>query len=299
MKKTGDSKVEINNWECEKSGMWKLETIHEGTQVVNKMKLIKFCESRGITEIPIDELEKLFIAEYVASEKPQAETVVVPEGYEIVSIDGVEGFYKIPQFQAKKETPKAEPKASTKRGIENIIFDNESEGVDKFNGIEVDPLALVGIEDAQGNPEKIVEYIIEEAEIEKLGDISGFQDFEPDTDFPLHVDRHGVENKDKVRLYYGAEFYNELQGGDTTRTKIIKRAEAVISQYPDDDNRDLQQLLTRLENFPDYELSYCEGGESGRPFHSVGDGQESCDNCRFSNSYGNYGCTRNNLMMAR
>jgi hypothetical protein len=80
-----------------------------------------------------------------------------------------------------------------------------------------------------------------------------------------------------------------------TRNEVTQTAQAIISQYPDDDNRDLQRLLTRLEKFPDYKLSYCEGGDEGRPFHSRGDGQESCDNCRLSNSYGNEGCTRNNL----
>ena len=54
------------------------------------------------------------------------------------------------------------------------------------------------------------EIIIEAGEIEKLGDISGFTDFDPENDFPLYVDKHGVENKDRVRLYYGSEYWTDL-----------------------------------------------------------------------------------------
>jgi hypothetical protein len=61
------------------------------------------------------------------------------------------------------------------------------------------------------NTDGFVEYEIAEADIDRLGDISAFEDFDPEVDFPLYVDRHGVENKDRIRLYYGAEFFQALE----------------------------------------------------------------------------------------
>lgn len=211
MKKIGNTGNILSDWAIEKSGMWKIETKKAGVQVVNRATLVKFCDANGIEDMPIAELETRFIEEYEIAEKPKVEPVIVPEGYEIVSIDGVEGFYKIPQFP-KKEEQKAEPKTTTKRGIENIIFDNESEGVDKFNGIGIDKFAMVGIENVKVEAVEAVEQeiVIEQEEIEKLGDISDFQDFNSEEDFPLYIDKYGVENKDRVRLYYGCEYWNDL-----------------------------------------------------------------------------------------
>ena len=91
------------------------------------------------------------------------------------------------------------------RIIEDIIFDN---------GIEVDKFAMVGIEKAEKvkavEIETAEEITIEKADVEKLGDISAFEDFDPVTDFPLHIDKNGVENRNRARIYYGNEYWNDL-----------------------------------------------------------------------------------------
>ena len=158
---------------------------------------VYFPEQNGKIEIEKAEYEKIVAA---INELPEQTTRTIDADGDIVTIE------------IKKDEPKAEPKTSTKRGIENIIFDNESEGVDKYNGIGVDKFAMVGIENVKSavEVETAEEITIEKADVEKLGDISAFEDFDPDTDFPLYVDEHAVENKDRVRLYYGNEFWNDL-----------------------------------------------------------------------------------------
>lgn len=46
---------------------------------------------------------------------------------------------------------------------------------------------------------EVIEFVIDESEKELLGDVSSIPNgwFE----FPLHVDRHGVEDKNRVRIY--------------------------------------------------------------------------------------------------
>ncbi len=51
------------------------------------------------------------------------------------------------------------------------------------------------------------EFTIYRDELKSLGDISCFEDFDIEADMPLFIDRHGVETKDRVRLYYGDEFF--------------------------------------------------------------------------------------------
>jgi len=91
-------------------------------------------EQNGKVEIEKAEYEKIISA---INELPEETTKEIDADGDIIFIE------------IKKDEPKAEPKTSTKRGIENIIFDNESEGIDKFNGISVDKLAMVGIENVE------------------------------------------------------------------------------------------------------------------------------------------------------
>ena len=81
---------------------------------------VYFPEQNGKIEIEKAEYEKIVAA---INELPEQTTRTIDADGDIVTIE------------IKKDEPKAEPKSSTKRGIENIIFDNESEGVPAGNGI--------------------------------------------------------------------------------------------------------------------------------------------------------------------
>jgi hypothetical protein len=155
----------------------------------------------GYVECSVSEIEKAIseLPIFVAPEKPKVEPVIVPEGYEIVSIDGVEGFYKIPQFKAKEETPKAKSENKPKANLENIMFDNESEDVDRFNGFEVDKFALVGIDEAEKT--ESLEICKKESQIENL--ISEIADLvhrieNYDEDDPIRLDVLGDFKEGKL-----------------------------------------------------------------------------------------------------
>jgi hypothetical protein len=142
------------------------------------------------------------------------------DGFEVVSpiaawLDTL-GVSEIEAGKADAMYAEYESEANAKKvdaGFEDDVMEEGFEQACENAGI--DKLAMVGYEKAQtieveAEAEIVEEITIEKHDIEKLGDISAFQDFDPEADFPIYVDRHGVENKNRIRIFYGSEYWNDL-----------------------------------------------------------------------------------------
>ncbi|MDD4972587.1 MAG: hypothetical protein PHT07_24410 [Paludibacter sp.] len=138
----------IDMWDIENFKNEMVETVKAGKIFLNKMQMVKFLDTKGITEISVEDAKIFFIAEYEEQPKPKME-YGTPDGY----IDADGDLIKI----TKTETPKSTESSKIDAGFIDDLMEEgfeqacENAGFSKFE--------MVGIETA-----KVVETEIETSE---------------------------------------------------------------------------------------------------------------------------------------
>lgn len=173
---------------------------------VDSQYMSDFLNSLGVSEISVEEADAKYEEYQTSKSKPKkAEKIdagfmddMMEEGFEQACENaGVSRFVTMDSTGTVEMNP--------------TDFYNKMKDYDRFYGSEVtavtEGIVKVSISDDTNDDEYIIRSLHDLAII--TGDVD--VDHLPDDDSPLIVDHHGIETWERVRLYYGDEYFEALK----------------------------------------------------------------------------------------